>query len=114
MELALLHGVCAGLIGFAFAHVMAGKPGPWSIYFDALAAIGRIRWKRYPWIGWHWLAYPLGGCESCFSGQLALWTAWYSCGFELRYSVACSVLTSARCDIVLAYVLHVTVLWLRK
>ena len=36
MEQALLHGVCAGLIGFAFAHVMASKPGPWSFYFDAI------------------------------------------------------------------------------
>ncbi len=102
MEQALLHGVCAGLIGFAFAHVMAGKPGPWSWYFDFVYKLPKM------------IGYPLGACESCLSGQLALWTAWYSCGFEIRYSVACSVLTSAGCAIVLAYMLNETVLWLRK
>ncbi len=102
MEQALLHGFCAGLIGFAFAHVMAGKPGPWSWYFDRVYQLPKM------------IGYPLGACESCLSGQLALWTAWYACGFELRYSVACSVLTSAAAAIVIAYMLNETVLWLRK
>lgn len=108
MEHALLHGLCAALAGFAFAHVMADSISPFGWYFDLLGRLNRYD-KRYKYI-----TYPLGGCSICFSGQLALWTAWYQLGFELSIPVACSVLTSAGAAITIVYVLNEIVLWLKK
>lgn len=31
--------------------------------------------------GFKWLAYPLGYCEKCFAGQLALWV-WFAWQYE--------------------------------
>lgn len=102
MQQALLHGICAGLIGFAFAHVMASKPGPWSFYFDMVYRLPK------------WIGYPLGACESCFSGQLALWSAWCRMGFATDASTIGQVVTSAGTAITLAFMLNETVLWQRK
>ena len=91
-----MHGVCAGRVCFAFAHVMAGKPGPWSGYFDRVYRLPKV------------IGYPLGACEACLSGQLALWSGLYVFGPSVL------VIVAAGTAITLAYMLNETVLWLRK
>jgi len=96
MDIAILHGVCAALVGFAFAGIMAEMDGPWSYYFDGIARLHK------------WLYKPLGGCAMCFSGQLGLWSA------LMVYGLSINVIIAASTAIVFSFMLNETVQWLRK
>lgn len=65
----LLWGFCCAIIGVVYAVVLAGDDTPLNQWFEWLG-----KWEHKG--GWRsWIASPLGGCQNCFSGQLALWTS---------------------------------------
>lgn len=59
--------ISAAVIAVVYSVVLAGEDTPLNRWFYKLAA-----WRDYG--GWRsWIASPLGGCERCLAGQLALW-----------------------------------------
>ena len=65
---AVLWGLCCAFVGVVYAVVLAEDDTPLNKWFDLL------RWaqERGGWTSW--ISSPLGGCQNCFSGQLALWS----------------------------------------
>ncbi len=65
---AFLWGLACAFVGVVYAVVLAENDTPLNKWFDLL------RWAQDRG-GWtSWIASPLGGCQNCFSGQLALWS----------------------------------------
>jgi hypothetical protein len=64
-EIAIYSALCA----VVFAVVLAGEDSPLNFFF---------RWAE-EWRdagGWRsWIASPIGGCEKCMAGQVALWSS---------------------------------------
>ena len=68
IALAVLWGLCCSFVGVVYAVVLAEDDTPMNKWFDLL------RWaqERGGWTSW--ISSPLGGCQNCFSGQLAMWS----------------------------------------
>lgn len=73
---AIQYGVCAALIGVAYAHIMPDEPTPLKWWFHLLA---KIEEKS------KFIAYPLGYCPMCCSGQIAFWYWMITHGFKWVY-----------------------------
>lgn len=75
---ALLWGLSCAVVGVVYAVVLAGEHTPMDPWYRLL---NRYRddlnhRTNAPYRGWrYWLAGMVGGCEKCFSGQLALWSS---------------------------------------
>lgn len=61
--------IASAFIAVAYAVVIAGEDtpvSPWFRWLDRMREAG----------GWRsWIANPIGACEKCFAGQLALWSS---------------------------------------
>lgn len=69
MTTALSIAICCSAIAVLYAVVLASEDTPLNRWF---------RWLE--WMadhkGWRsWIAKPIGACERCFAGQLALWVS---------------------------------------
>jgi hypothetical protein len=64
-EISIYSALCA----VVFAVVLAGEDSPLNFYFH-----WADEWRDSG--GWRsWIASPLGGCEKCMAGQLAIWSS---------------------------------------
>lgn len=65
----ILIAICSILIAVAYAVALPLEDTPANRWFRWLQAMRDEG-------GWRaWIASPLGGCEKCFGGQLALWSS---------------------------------------
>lgn len=86
---ALQWGLSCAVIGVVYAEVLANESTPLSPWFDFL------HWMDARGKQWSWLAKPMGACEKCASGQLALWTSWAFLQFECNAVAVAFCLLSA-------------------
>lgn len=104
---AMFWGLCCAVVGVVWAHVIAGEDNPLNFWFKWLNT-----WHEAP--GWHsWVSSPIGGCQKCFSGQLALWTSsvimswsWSPWSIAVHFVSAC---TAVLCAIALTHFVRWTV-----
>lgn len=92
-----VHGTACALIAIVYAVVLPSESTPLNKWYDLLTWLER----KAPW-----LAKPLGACEKCFAGQLAIWTSLYFSGWSIARSVAFSHLTCAATAIVVAHFIN--------
>jgi len=101
---ALQWGTAAALIALVYAVVLPSENTPMGTWYDLLQWMeGKGRWA--------WLAKPLGACEKCFAGQLALWSSWCWLQWDLNAPVMCFVLLSAASAILIVSVLTKLYQW---
>jgi hypothetical protein len=72
----IIESIIIGIIGWTFVHIL--------IDVDMIFSRWWIVLNKLP----DWLAKPLGKCEYCLSGQIALWYFIINYGFNLAYLVA--------------------------
>lgn len=97
MTSAILHGICAALIGFALSGIVANQNSPLSFWFDFLFRLE----KKAPWI-----AKPLGACAFCFSGQVALWSALLAMAWNITPHTFAYIATATGTAVTVAYFLN--------
>jgi len=69
MSAALAIAIYCSAIAVLYAVVLASEDTPLNRWFDLLRWIDGFG-------GWRsWIAKPIGACERCFAGQLALWVS---------------------------------------
>lgn len=63
------------VFAYVFTCVLTVEKYCFEWYYDLLVDLEVVTWRGYT-VG-RWLAYPLGLCEKCFGGQVALWVWLY-------------------------------------
>lgn len=98
----------AALVGVLYAVVLAGEDTPLNAWFDLLrAGDDRGGWRA-------WIAKPLGACERCFTGQLALWMDAYRLGWERDVDSVFGYLATAGLAVLFAHATATAYRWINR
>lgn len=100
---ALEWGLCCAMVSVVYTMVVRDHMAIMQPWFNMLNRMERN--------GWSMLAKPIGNCEMCFAGQLALWTSLYFSGWSIAPLSIASHLTTAAAAIILAPVVGKLYIW---
>ena len=105
---AITHGFACAIIGVVYSLVLAGEDtplNPWYRWLDDWHSRG----------GWRsWVASPIGGCEKCLSGQLALWSSVYLSDWPLSFATVFAHVLAACAAVLSAAAIGSAYRWLRN
>ena len=78
-----INPITIGIFVFVMTHILFQYDCILHLYWKILDSLNSK--------GYWYIAKPLGYCDVCFAGEIALWTGFYKFGFDF-YTIFCNII----------------------